>query len=231
MPAGQMTRFPFTEARLRGWPQPESGWIRLRDAACPGLACYVTPTARVFYFRSKADEMANALRYVFPAALAPGKPSPQPHVTDPKASWRRVLLKAGLVNLRPHDLRRSIGSWMALGGVGLPIIGAALGHRDAKSTTVYARLNDGAVRQAMERATAAMLAAGDAARPEPPRLPGNATQNTQNPHRDGSGLRSAPEELPRNATQNTQNLKAEAAGASLPDLASDLPIAPEYSGA
>ena len=84
-----------------------------------------------------------------------------PHVTDPKASWRRVLLRAGLSNLRPHDLRRSIGSWMALGGVGLPIIGAALGHKDQRSTAVYARLNDGAVRAAMERATEAMLSASE----------------------------------------------------------------------
>ena len=104
--------------------------------------------------------MAEAGQYVFPAALALGKPSAFPHVTDPKASWRRVQLRAGLSNLRPHDLRRSIGSWMALGGVGLPIIGAALGHKDQRSTAVYARLNDGAVRAAMERATEAMLAAG-----------------------------------------------------------------------
>lgn len=105
-------------------------------------------------------ELTEAKLYVFPSALALGKPSTRPHVTDPKASWRRVLIRAGLSDLRPHDLRRSIGSWMALGGVGLPIIGAALGHKDQRSTAVYARLNDGAVRAAMERATSAMLTAG-----------------------------------------------------------------------
>jgi integrase len=107
------------------------------------------------------DQLAESAGYLFPAALALGKPSTLPHVTDPKASWRRVLLRAKLLNLRPHDLRRSIGSWMALGGVGLPIIGAALGHKDQRSTAVYARLNDGAVRAAMERATEAMLSAGE----------------------------------------------------------------------
>ena len=107
-------------------------------------------------------ELTEAKLYVFPSVLALGKPSTRPHVTDPKASWRRVLIRAGLSDLRPHDLRRSIGSWMALGGVGLPIIGAALGHKDQRSTTVYARLNDGAVRAAMELATSAMLTAGKA---------------------------------------------------------------------
>ena len=106
------------------------------------------------------EELAEAGRYVFPSALVPGKPTGSPHIVDPKASWRRLLLRAKLANLRPHDLRRSIGSWMALGGVGLPIIGAALGHKDQRSTQVYARLNDGAVRAAMNRATDAMLEAG-----------------------------------------------------------------------
>lgn len=105
-------------------------------------------------------ELAEAAQYVFPSALVPGKPSESLHIVDPKASWRRILLRAKLENLRPHDLRRSIGSWMALGGVGLPIIGAALGHKDQRSTQVYARLNDSAVRAAMNNATDAMIAAG-----------------------------------------------------------------------
>ena len=83
-----------------------------------------------------AAELAEAGQYVFPAALVPGKPASMPHIVDPKASWRRLLLRAKLDNLRPHDLRRSIGSWMALGGVGTPIIGAALGHKDQRSTAV-----------------------------------------------------------------------------------------------
>lgn len=117
-------------------------------------------------------QLKEAGLYVFPSALTPGKPSHSQHIIDPKASWRRVLLRAKLANLRPHDLRRSIGSWMALGGAGLPIIGAALGHKDQRSTAVYARLNDGAVRAAMNRATDAMLAAGNvpaivASLPEP----------------------------------------------------------------
>jgi integrase len=112
-------------------------------------------------------ELAEAGTYVFPSCLVPARPSACPHISDPKSSWARVTRRAGLANLRPHDLRRSIGSWMALGGVGLPIIGAALGHKDQRSTAVYARLNDGAVRAAMERATEAMLAAGGGPNPIP----------------------------------------------------------------
>lgn len=56
MPAADpATRFPFTEARIRGWPALPTGRTRLRDATCPGLACYVTPEARTFYFYGKAN--------------------------------------------------------------------------------------------------------------------------------------------------------------------------------
>jgi integrase len=56
MPAADpATRFPFTEARLRDWPAQASGRVRLRDATCPGLACYVTPEGRNFYYYGKAN--------------------------------------------------------------------------------------------------------------------------------------------------------------------------------
>ena len=68
--------------------------------------------------------------------------------------------EAGLRDLRPHDLRRTLGSWQAGAGVSLPIIGATLGHKDAKSTQVYARLHLDPVRAAVAKATDALLIAG-----------------------------------------------------------------------
>jgi hypothetical protein len=40
------------------------------------------------------------------------------------------------------------------------VVGAVLGHKDAKSTEVYARLKDAVIRADMERAQKAMLVAG-----------------------------------------------------------------------
>jgi site-specific recombinase XerD len=45
---------------------------------------------------------------------------------------------------------------MASQGTSLLMIGRTLGHRDTKSTEVYARLNTDPVRQAVEQATRAM---------------------------------------------------------------------------
>jgi len=82
------------------------------------------------------------------------------HFADPKRSWARVLERAGISNLRIHDLRRTLGSWQAVTGASLPIIGKTLGHKSALSTQVYARLDLDPVRASVGLATDAMFAAG-----------------------------------------------------------------------
>jgi hypothetical protein len=51
---------------------------------------------------------------------------------------RRVATRAGLHNIRVHDLRRTVGSWLAQPGVSLHLIGDILNHRDLKTTLGYA---------------------------------------------------------------------------------------------
>jgi len=78
------------------------------------------------------------------------------HYADPKASWAKVLKESGIKDLRVHDLRRTLGSWMAEGGTSLHIIGQTLGHKSLQSTRIYARLGSGAIRNAVNAASAAM---------------------------------------------------------------------------
>ena len=52
--------------------------------------------------------------------------------------------------LRLHDLRRTVGSWMATNGASLPLIGKVLNHTNASTTQIYARLAEGATRTALE---------------------------------------------------------------------------------
>jgi integrase len=92
--------------------------------------------------------------WVFPARC--GK---KPHITEPKEAWKRILDRANLQDVHIHDLRRTLGSWQAATGASLPIIGKTLGHKSQQVTQVYARLNIDPVRQAVEIATAAMMAA------------------------------------------------------------------------
>jgi hypothetical protein len=73
---------------------------------------------------------------------------------EPKKGWQRILEKANLA-----DLRRTIGSWQAKTGASLAIIGKSLNHKNPATTAIYARLDLDPVREAMQRATSAMLAA------------------------------------------------------------------------
>lgn len=75
-------------------------------------------------------------------------------------AWNRLLKRSGLENLRLHDLRRSLGSWQAIGGSSLQVIGKSLGHTSLSATAVYARLTVDPVRQSVEQAVGAMLEAG-----------------------------------------------------------------------
>ena len=83
-------------------------------------------------------------------------------MTHPKRSWEAIRKAAGLKDIRFHDLRRTFGSWQAATGASWPVIGQTLGHRDVKSTAIYARLALDPVRRSVERATSAILQAGRA---------------------------------------------------------------------
>jgi integrase len=67
---------------------------------------------------------------------------------------------ARMDDLLMHDLRRSMGSWQAINGASLSIIGRSLGHKSPQATAIYARLHLDPVRDSMERAAKAMLGAG-----------------------------------------------------------------------
>ena len=82
------------------------------------------------------------------------------HLVEPKKGWARIKKRAGIKDLRLHDLRRSLGSWQASTGASLPIIGKTLAHKNVATTLIYARLNTDPVRESMEKATSAMLNAG-----------------------------------------------------------------------
>ena len=65
-------------------------------------------------------------------------------------NWRKVRKEAGLEDVRLHDLRRTFGSWMATSGTSLLVIGRALNQTSQHVTSVYARLSEDPVREAVE---------------------------------------------------------------------------------
>ena len=92
--------------------------------------------------------------FIFPGTGRTG------HLVEPKTAWARILKNASLENLRIHDLRRTLGSWQAKSGASLTIIGKSLNHKTHQATAIYARLDLDPVRQSVNSATSAMMAAG-----------------------------------------------------------------------
>ena len=89
--------------------------------------------------------------FIFPG-LKPGA-----RMVNIAKPWNRVRTKAGMTDVHLHDLRRSVGSWLAEAGFSLISIGKVLGHRNPRTTQIYARLTDGAARTALESHAAKML--------------------------------------------------------------------------
>lgn len=85
--------------------------------------------------------------------VLPSTTSASGHYEEPKKSWRKLLERAGIDDLRLHDLRRTLGSYQAIAGSSLHIIGRSLGHKSPMATQVYARLSIDPVRESMQRAT------------------------------------------------------------------------------
>jgi len=82
--------------------------------------------------------------YLFPGAIA-GR-----HMINIDKAWRRIRKAANVEDVRLHDLRRTVGSWLAQGGNSLHLIGKVLNHKTTKTTEVYARFANDNVRSALE---------------------------------------------------------------------------------
>lgn len=96
----------------------------------------------VIYILKRRKESARS-QWVFEG-------DPGQHLKDPKRAWNKIRALAEIKDVKLHDLRRTVGSYMAISGESQYIIGKALGHKDPRSTAVYARLNLAPVRAAFD---------------------------------------------------------------------------------
>jgi integrase len=64
------------------------------------------------------------------------------HLVSVQATWRRLRHKAGLPDVRIHDLRHSFASFMIKNDVSLFHVSKLLGHSDIKTTMRYAHLTN-----------------------------------------------------------------------------------------
>ena len=75
------------------------------------------------------------------------------HLVNLQKPWRRIRERAGLSDVRLHDLRHTFASIAASRGLSLPMIGALLGHKQTQTTARYAHLLGQPLREAAEKVT------------------------------------------------------------------------------
>ena len=100
-------------------------------------------------------EVGHTSPWVFPADSQTG------HYQEPKRAWATLRRRSGLTDLRIHDLRRTMGSWLVRTGANTAINAKALGHKSMQAAAVYQRIADtDPVREAMGKATTAFMGGG-----------------------------------------------------------------------
>lgn len=112
---------------------------------------------KTIILNAPALSVLNELARVGPYVVPGDDPEKPRH--DLKRPWDAVTKRAGLAEVRLHDLRHTYASFGAGGGLGLPIIGRLLGHAQAATTSRYAHLDNDPLRRASEAIAGRIAAA------------------------------------------------------------------------
>ena len=120
----------------------ETGYLELPDSK--------TGQKRVPLGAPAPELLASLPRLADNPFVFPGEKAGQHLVGLPRV-WSAIRAKAGLQDVRLHDLRHSFASVGAGAGMGLAVVGKLLGHRDPKTTARYAHIADDPAKAAADR--------------------------------------------------------------------------------
>ena len=130
----------YTGARLSeiltlqwGWIHWEGGFARLPDSKT-GTKSVPLPQPALDVLRKVSNEYGRPSKFVFPGTRS------GTYFTGIQKPWQRIRLKAGLPDVRIHDLRHCFASTAVAHGESLYLVGAVLGHRTTSTTQRYAHL-------------------------------------------------------------------------------------------
>ena len=127
----------------------EAGELRLRDAKTGARSVALSPSARrVLEGLQRLPEN--------PWVIAGTRPGGR--VSNINNAWLVIRARAGLEDVRIHDLRHSFASRALALGESLPMIGKLLGHRKVQTTARYAHLERDSVKASAARVAESLRA-------------------------------------------------------------------------
>ncbi len=124
------------------WSEVRDDMLALADSKTGPRTVPLSSRARAILDRQPRGEGP----FVFPSPLDPARPR-----GPDLRFWYRIRRKAGIGDVRLHDLRHTMASHAVMNGVPVPVVSRLLGHSNVKMTMRYAHLGDRDIEAAAER--------------------------------------------------------------------------------
>lgn len=131
----------LNEIKTLKWEYIDGGYINLPDSKTGARSIAIGPAVKDVL---EGIERYPDNPYVIAGAVA-GK-----CLHNMQKPWRRIRDRAGLPEVRIHDLRHTFASRALANGIDIPTVGKLLGHTQLQTTMRYAHLADEAVRSASD---------------------------------------------------------------------------------
>lgn len=142
-----LTGCRMSEIRDLRWEDVKADCIELPDAKTGGRAVPLGPEARAVL-----DAIPRAADNPW---VITGRRRGT-HLADLQRPWQRIRKRAGLEDVRIHDLRHSFASRALALGESLTMIGKLLGHTQVQTTARYAHLARDSIQNAASRITGSL---------------------------------------------------------------------------
>lgn len=140
--------FPQEDDAKKCYRNPQKAWERIRARA----------TLKLWSQDKRMAALIEKVRQSIPAFFNYNEDTLLQKVIQ-RAMKKAIELPPVMTDLRIHDLRRTFGSYQAMSGANLSVIGRSLGHKSIASTMIYARLNLDPVRASIQKAVQTMTEA------------------------------------------------------------------------
>ena len=138
-----------SEIRTLKWCEVGTDALDLVDSKTGPRKVYLNSEAQKIITRQARTDS----EHVFPSPSDPSVP-----ISRVMRLWLTLRKRAGIEDVRLHDLRHNFASQAALNGIPLPTVARLLGHRQVSMTLRYAHVADREVEAAAERIGDAMSA-------------------------------------------------------------------------
>ena len=124
------------------WDEVGADALELVDSKRGPRKVYLNSEARFIITR----QPRSGSLHVFPSPRDPSRP-----IGGTRDFWHRLRKRAGIEDVRLHDLRHTFASYAVMQGVPLPTVARLLGHRQVSMTLRYVHIANRDVEVAAER--------------------------------------------------------------------------------